>query len=307
MTPSARPASPALALAVDAPSRRLIVTADDFGLSVAVNEAVELAFRSGILTSASLMVGAPATSDAVERARRLPSLAVGLHLALVRARPLLPPSELPTLVGPDGRLPAGLVRSGFRFFFRRAAREELEREVRAQFEAFRRTGLELDHVDAHNHMHVHPTVFEVVLRVGREHGLSAVRVPREPFLASWRAGRSNPAGRLAASLGLSPWIARMRRRLAREGLRFNDWIFGKNDTGRMTEDRVLRLIAELPAGVSEVYFHPATAAWPGIDPLASGYLFERELHALTSPAVSRALEDAGIERTRFAALGPARP
>ncbi len=192
MTAHARPSSPTpVAPAAVSPARRLIVTADDFGASLEVNEAVERAHRSGILTSASLMVGAAAAEDAISRARRLPSLAVGLHLALVRARPVLPASDLPALVGPDGRFPDGLVGSGFRFFFRPSSRVQLEREIRAQFEAFRRTGLELDHVDAHNHMHVHPTVLEIVLRVGREHGLAAVRVPREPFLPSWRAGRSH--------------------------------------------------------------------------------------------------------------------
>ena len=91
---------------------RLVVTADDFGLSVPVNEAVEEAATRGILTAASLMVGAPAARDAVERARRLPRLGVGLHLALIDASPVLPPSQIPALVGPDGRLSRAPFRTG---------------------------------------------------------------------------------------------------------------------------------------------------------------------------------------------------
>ena len=86
-------------------SKHLIVTADDFGLSSQVNAAVERAHRDGILTAASLMVGAPAAAEAVAVARRNPRLRVGLHLALVEARPALPRSAVPDLVGPDGWFP----------------------------------------------------------------------------------------------------------------------------------------------------------------------------------------------------------
>ena len=98
--------------------RRLIVTADDFGLAVEVNQAVEAAHRDGILTGASLMVGAPAAADAVARAKALPSLKVGLHVVLVDGRPVLPPAAVPDLVGPDGAFIDDMPRAGVSFFFR---------------------------------------------------------------------------------------------------------------------------------------------------------------------------------------------
>ncbi len=248
------------------------------------------------------MVGAPAAEDAVERARRLPSLAVGLHAVVVRGRPVLPPGEIPDLVDRDGMLPRDLVRTGFRFASGPAAARQLEAEIRAQFERFHGTGLALDHVDGHSHMHLHPTVLKILLRVGRDYGLRAIRVPREPAVASWRAARSRLGGRLGASLFLRPWLALMRRRIRRAGLVSNDWILGMSDDGRMGSAWLLRAIDSLPEGVTELGFHPAVRDFDGADPLTRSYRRTEELQALTSPGVAAALRRRGVERTTFGAL-----
>ncbi|MEE8285398.1 MAG: hopanoid biosynthesis-associated protein HpnK, partial [Gammaproteobacteria bacterium] len=143
--------------------KRLIVTADDYGASLPINEAIETAHRDGILTAACLMVGAPMADDAVARARRLPNLRVGLHVVVVRGRPVLTPERIPDLVDGDGRLDGNLVRAGFRYFFLPRVRRQLAAEIRAQFEAFQATGLALDHANAHNHMHLHPTVLRLIV------------------------------------------------------------------------------------------------------------------------------------------------
>src|SRR3989454_11909005 len=135
------------------------------------------------------MVGAGAAADAVERARRLPTLSVGLHLVLVDGPPVLPAREIPDLVDSRGEFSTRLFGAGLNFFFRPGVRRQLEAEIRVQFEAFTKTGLPLDHVNAHNHMHLHPTVLGLILKVGRDYGLKAVRVPYEPFLGSWRTAR----------------------------------------------------------------------------------------------------------------------
>ncbi|MBV8473575.1 MAG: ChbG/HpnK family deacetylase, partial [Hyphomicrobiales bacterium] len=138
--------------------KRLVVNADDFGLAPEVNEAVERAHRRGVLSAASLMVAAPAASDAVMRARRMPTLSVGLHLVLVEGDPATPAAEIPALVNASGRLRADLVTYGSAIAFSAAARRQIQREIRAQFEAFRATGLPLDHVNTHQHYHLHPWV-----------------------------------------------------------------------------------------------------------------------------------------------------
>ena len=282
--------------------RKLIVTGDDFGLAVPVNEAIEEAHRRGILTTASLMVGAGAVADAVERARRLPTLKVGLHLVLVEGRPVLPPREIPDLVDGRGEFSTSLVGAGLNFFFRPGVGRQLEAEIRAQFEAFMKTGFPLDHVNAHNHMHLHPTVLGLILKVGRDYGLTAVRVPYEPLLASWRASGTAFFSRAASWLFLMPWSKLLQARLRHAGVRSNDYVVGLHDSGQMDVDLVLRMLRHLPHGVTEMYFHPATRRCPEIDRTTPTYRHEREFEALISPAVREAIAAAGFQRVAFSEL-----
>jgi hopanoid biosynthesis associated protein HpnK len=138
--------------------RKIIFSADDFGLTEAVNEAVEQAHLHGVLGQASLMVAAPAAAAAVARAKRLPKLNVGLHLVLVDGDSVLGHARLPHITAPDGRFPRDQAALGVKYFFSPAARRELALEIRAQFEAFLASGLTLHHADAHKHMHLHPTI-----------------------------------------------------------------------------------------------------------------------------------------------------
>ncbi len=239
------------------------------------------------------MVAPPAAADAIDRARRMPSLKVGLHVVVVRGKPLLPREQIRDLVDADGMLPRDLFRAGVRFFFRPAARAQLEAEIRAQFERFRESGLPLDHVDAHNHMHVHPTVFSTILRVGREFGMRAIRIPYEPL----SGGRffSRPAW----AVFLWPWMALMRARARHAGLTANDAIFGINDTGHLSADRTLRIIDALPDGLSEIYFHPGVSDDVVDDRLAKSYDRRAELAVLTSPEIAARLRERGIVCTTF--------
>jgi hopanoid biosynthesis associated protein HpnK len=280
--------------------RRLIVCADDFGLDEAVNVAVEAASRDGILTCASLMVAAAATPDAVARARRLPRLKVGLHLVLVDGHPVLPPEQVPDLVNESGVFDDKMLRAGVRFFFSARARRQLAAEIRAQFAAFRATGVALDHVNAHKHMHIHPTVAGLIIAIGREFGMRAVRVPAEPWSAL-RAAAAAEGTRVVLPF-YAPWIALLRRRLRRAGLAVNDHLLGLAWSGAMTEPRMLRLIAGLPAGTSELYCHPAVTQTPALARTMPTYRPAEELAALLSPAVRRLVDSSGVELVSYADL-----
>jgi len=282
--------------------KRLIVTADDFGLAIPVNEAVELGHRHGILTSASLMVTAAAAADAVERARGLPRLGVGLHLVLVDGRPALPPEQIPDLVGSDGRFLDNAVRAGIRIYLSARARAQAAAEIRAQLLAFSKTGLRLDHVDGHHHFHLHPTVQRILLRLAPEFGITAVRVPQEPFLPVWRASRQQPVRRLLACLLLRGRTSAMKRRLRRAGIRFNDAILGLADSGRMRPERIRGLMSALPDGTTELYVHPATRRWGELDPLPADYEPEAEYAALIDPEIRNALSASGVALTTFGDL-----
>lgn len=270
----------------DSPGRLCIITADDFGLHPAVNEAVECAHRTGVLTATSLMVGAPAAQDAARRARALPQLRVGLHLTLCDGCALLSPRQIPDLVDGEGRFHDNMVSAGWRFFVSPRVRAQLAAEIRAQFAAFARLGLTLDHLDAHKHFHLHPTVLSLALRIGREFGLRAVRMPAEPGTAMTRM--------------LMPWFALMRYRLRRARMDCNDQIFGVAHSGAMDEARLLQILAGLPPGVSEIYLHPGTTSGSAVAPSMAGYRHRDELQALLSPAVRAALSDPTIRRGGYA-------
>ena len=284
--------------------KRLIVCADDFGLDPAVNEAVERACRGGILTCASLMVGAPAAADAVDRARRLPGLRVGLHVVLVDGRPVLPPEEVPALVDRTGSFDNRMARAGLRFALWPSVRRQLRREIEAQFAAFAATGLMLDHVNAHKHFHLHPTLLEMLLRIGAEFGAPPVRLPREPAWVARRAG-GTIAGPAVAGL-LSPWLALMRRRLRLAGIAHNDYVFGMSHSGSMDEARLLEILGRLPEGVTEIYLHPAVASGSVIAASMSGYRHADELAALLSPRVRAAVAASGARTCSFRDLSATR-
>ena len=266
----------------------LIVTADDFGADVAVNEAVERGHRLGVLSAASLMVTGPAAADAVARARAMPGLGVGLHLVLVDGRPALPPAAIPDLVDETGRFRAGMVRAGLGFALRPAVRRQLAEEIEAQFAAFAATGLRLDHVDAHRHFHLHPVIAGLILRIGVRYGLRAARVPLEPRAVLHAV---EPATRLAP-WPAGPWAQILERRFRAAGVRTPDHVFGLAWSGAMTAERLAGLIRLLPPGVSEIYLHPATHdRFPGHGP---GYRHAGELAALLDGEVAAAVRARGL-------------
>ena len=275
--------------------KRLIVTADDFGAAPEVNDAVEAAHLGGVLTAASLMVGAPAMADAVARARRMPSLRVGLHLVLTDGRPLLPPSAVPHLVDGSGSFRSNMASAGATIFFNSRARAELAAEIEAQFEAFRATGLTLDHVNAHKHFHLHPTIAGLMVVIGRRFGLRSVRVPleRRDILENVEPG-SLPASEWLTA----PFARRLGKRLRAQGLLTPDHVFGLRWSGQMTKDRLLGLIRNAPEALSEIYLHPATAgAFAGAAP---GYRYREEFAALIAPEIIAAARDSSLRLGGFA-------
>lgn len=270
--------------------RRLVVTADDFGAHEAVNAAVIEAHRDGVLTAASLMVAAPAAAEAVEAARTLPQLGVGLHLVLVEGAPVLPREQVDRLVGPDGNFLPDMITIALRIAFDPTARRQMQAEVEAQFDAFAATGLPLDHVNAHKHFHLHPMIGEAVIAACRKRSVRAVRLPSEP---AGPLRKVEPDG--GAGAGLESAISRMfRGRYRRIGVVTPDQVFGLAWSGAMTESRLAGLIDNLPPGLTEIYLHPARGPYPGSAP---GYRYQEELQALTAAQVRSAAE--GVQRGAF--------
>jgi hopanoid biosynthesis associated protein HpnK len=252
-----------------------------------VNEAVELGHRNGILSAASLMVAGPAAADAMARARAMPRLAVGLHLALTDARPALEPEQIPDLVDDSGRLRSNLARLGAALAVRRNLRAQMRAEIEAQFSLYQASGLPLDHVNVHQHFHLHPMVAAMVIDIGRRYGMTALRVPREPRRILGELGNSTPrrsTERFCAAI--------LHRRSRRAGLDVPDAVFGLRWSGAMTAARLRHLLEWLPPGVSEIYLHPATSdRFPGHAP---GYRYRDELAALTDNSCAANLQRNGL-------------
>ncbi len=281
--------------------KRLIVTADDFGLAPEINEAVEAAHTGGILTAASLMVAGPAAADAVARARRLPQLRVGLHLTLVDGPPLLPPTEVPDLVDREGRLRADLARLGLEIALRPAVRRQVEAEIIAQFTAFHATGLPLDHVNAHKHFHLHPVIAQEMLAGAKSFNVEGVRVPLEPARV---LDAVEPAPRRSPAWIMAPWAHWLAWNMRRAGFWTPDAVFGLAWSGEMTPARLAGLFRHLPPGCHEIYMHPAVRS--GFPFSAPGYRYADEFAALMDPEVVAAARRDDIVLGGFADFAPTR-
>ncbi|MFI5396680.1 MAG: hopanoid biosynthesis-associated protein HpnK [Candidatus Binatia bacterium] len=282
--------------------RRLIVSGDDFGMSPGVNAGIIAAHRNGILTDASLMVNAAALVEAVELARATPTLAVGLHLVLVQGRAISTPHEVPGLVDAAGMFRNNSVAAGLRYFFTPGMRAQIEHEVSAQLEKYRRTGLPLSHVDGHLNIHMHPSVLAILLRLAPRYGVRAMRLPREPWQISLQLDRRERRRKLIEALIFRNLTRYARPRLAAQGIRHPDQLFGLHQSGHVNEPYLLGILNAAPTGVTEVYCHPALTDDEARRWRPADYESEAELAALTSPRVHQALRASGIERLSYEEL-----
>ena len=273
--------------------KRLVITADDFGAAREVNDAVEAAHRGGVLTAASLMVAAPAAADAIARARRMPSLRVGLHLVLVDGRPVLPGAAVSELVDGSGQFRSNLAAFGAAIACSQRVRRQLAAEITAQFAAFRDSGLTLDHANAHKHFHLHPTVGRLMARIGRRFGLRTMRVPFEPRRVLREVERQT---RWTPAQLTAPFALALRRQVRYADLTAADQLFGLQWSGQMTRQRLAGLIRNLPEGLSEIYLHPATEPFPGAAP---GYRYREEFEALIAPEVAEACRNSAVHLGGF--------
>lgn len=244
------------------------------------------------------MVGGAAAADAVARARRLPTLRVGLHLVLVDGDPVSERAEIPGLLDDSGRLRGNLGLFGAEITLRRSLRRQVAKEIAAQFEAFRSTGLPLDHVNGHRHFHLHPAVAAAVIDIGPHYGMRALRVPTEPRRVLYDIDPKTR--RRGASLVTAPWAALLRRTARRSGLTVADAVFGLEWSGAMTAGRLAALIKRISNGLVEIYLHPATAG--GFVGAAPGYRYAEEFAALGDTACLAAVRTSGCTWGGYADL-----
>lgn len=279
--------------------KTVILTADDFGLSPALNGAVALAHRRGLLRCASLMVTGPAAGQAVALAREMPELCLGVHLTLIQGRSVLPPQDIPRLVDSQGRFLNDPVQVGWRYYWQQGLLPEIRRELAAQIEAALAAGLKIWFLNSHVNLHLHPRIFPVVADLAKEYGIPAVRLAREDWRTALSLDSHGFFPKIAQGL-IFAWLSRRARRLARDaGLTYNDHLFGLLNDGRMTENYLLGLIPYLQPGITEIYLHPGLFGDPELQKWTPQYRRQEELAALLSPRLQEALAVAGVEVSDF--------
>lgn len=235
---------------------RLIVNADDFGLTSGVNRAILELHRSGVLTSATLMARAAATEEAIDIARATPSLGAGCHVVLVDGEPAQTAASLPTLTGSTtGRFHRTLGAFLKRLLAGGIDPAEIESEARVQIQSLQARGVRLTHIDTHKHTHMFPRVLRPVLRAARECGIRAVRNPFEPAW-SLSATPGAPFVRRAEVRLLRLLAASFRRIVAEEGFTTTDGAIGVLATGTLNAPTVNSLLRALPPGTWELVSHP---------------------------------------------------
>lgn len=283
--------------------KRLIVNADDFGLTPGVNRAILAAHTRGIVTSATLMANMPAFAEAVALAQQHPTLGVGLHFNLTQGRPVAAPQRVPSLLNAQGEFLGTSTKLAQRSWRGQLNAADIETELRAQLERLQAAGIKITHVDSHKHAHALPVVLRVLRQTLPAYGVRALRLPHE--VVDWRTALTSAqqSKQALTATGLRWLCARTARHLHAAQLRTPDAFFGVTQTGFWSKDWLKQLFAQLPEGVSELMCHPgyADADLQGAQTRLQASR-ETELRCLTDPELRAVLAAQNVELVHFGQL-----
>ena len=281
--------------------KQLIVNADDFGLHTLINAGIIKGHQEGFITSTSLMPSAPCWQEAVRLAKENPRLGIGVHLTLVGGVPsVLPKEQVSSLLDDDGLFLPDYVAFAKRYYSGAVKRSELEAELRAQLERALSCGVNITHIDSHQHTHVLPGINSLVLKLSNEYNIIRVRIPKEGYF--FTGGFQTGVGRLIGRSGLSFCADMAALRADSLGLRHPQHFYGMLAGGHLNAQLIANILRQLPGGVSEIMTHP------GLDSAALGkafswqYHWREELEAYLDAGNKALLKELGIEPVSFAAL-----
>jgi hopanoid biosynthesis associated protein HpnK len=286
--------------------KRVIVNADDFGLSASVNRGIVQAHVDGIVTSATLMATMPGFDEAVRLSRSHPSLGIGVHLNVLRGRPLSPPETIPSLVGRDGAFLNSMGRFARRLLTGRIRAGELRREFSAQLNRVQSAGIRVSHVDSEKHLHAIPIVFRAAATIAQAGGVRGIRVPAETasLVATALPGGIGIGGRSKALI-ISVLARKSRAMLVGTGLRTTDRFFGVSAQGLVDPQILVKLAQNLPDGTCEITCHPGLVddELVALSASVGGYwvnrVREREVEVLTNTRVREAIAASRVELVTF--------
>jgi hopanoid biosynthesis associated protein HpnK len=286
--------------------KRLILNADDFGITRGVNDGIIRAHRDGILTSATLMANGNEFNDAVEQARANPTLGVGCHLVLIGGKCVAPRKAIASLADAEGNLPHSLPLFVAKLSSGMIRRDEIACELRAQIAKIQSAGVQPTHLDTHKHTHAHPGVMEALGIVAKEFGIRRVRRPVENLHDSWKTARAQSEGfsmQIVGAVAVRAIAPRLKAISKKFGLSSPDHFLGLAITGQIDSAALRRMIATLPDGSTEIMLHPGLCD----DDLArSGSRLqmhrETEMAALLDPGMRSALQERDIRLISYREL-----
>jgi hopanoid biosynthesis associated protein HpnK len=272
--------------------KKLIVNADDFGLTEGINKGIIEAFREGIVTSASIMANGESFEHAVSLSQQYPALSIGAHLVLVEEKPVLSPDEVPSLIGKNNKLHKNYKEFLTRFLLGRIKIIDIEKELRAQLEKVLKAGIQIAHIDSHQHLHVYPAILDIVLRLAEEYGIRWIRNAYEHSTAS-SIGQG----------GLKILAKKGKQKILNAQTQTTDYFFGAGFSGRMTERELLNVLVKLPAGTSEIMCHPGEDDEKTTTKYSHwGFNWKQERDALLSRTVRQFIEKKEIVLISYADL-----
>ena len=278
--------------------KNIIVNADDFGRHELINLAVERAFNAGCLRSATLMAGGVAFDDAVQLAKKVSGLGVGIHFTLANGNPILPPKEIPSLVTEEGTFHGDYIKFLKRYLSGKISLSEVRSELAAQLEKILNAGLTLTHFDSHQHLHHVPGISEIALDLAEAAGIKSMRVANTKLFD----GELNSLGKFVGRLGLGSLAKLTAHQAHKKNFATPDNFAGIVAGEEVSETFMINLIENLHAGTTEVMLHPGTDNETLQGFCQWAHDFEAELAAVTSPRVLSLLAEKNISAINFADL-----
>lgn len=278
--------------------KKVIINADDFGLTQGVNEGIVEAHQGGILTSATLMTNMPGFNQAVEMAGANPDLGVGVHLNILRGQPLSPAQKVGSLLSKELHFIPSVSNLLHRMALKRVSFDEVEREFRAQVEKVQRAGIDPSHIDSEKHIHLIRPLFRIVIKLAKEYKINKVRFIQEYCVSS-------RPGQMFKSMFISLSSTSMKKKMVQEGVRSPDRFYGVCDSGRITAAKLQHALQRAKEGVTEIMVHPGFITQEMLElekQIGSYYINkyrEKELNALLDKKLSTLIADLEIQLINF--------
>lgn len=267
--------------------KKLIVNADDFGYSEEINKGIIESHINGIVTSTSMIVNMPGFKSAVKLVKKHHSLDVGIHLNLTEGKPLL---NSPLAV--KGKFSG----SYLNFILNKYPEEEIEAELEAQITKLESAGIKISHIDGHQHIHVFPNVFKIIINLAKKHNIKYIRIPDEKIISNKILFGSILDGQLIKNIVLSTLSINKKKLLTKNGLKTTDNFYGVLSANQLTFTKLASIVKNIENGTSELICHPGNENY-------DNYLNRvREKKILTHENIKQLIKNQNIKLTNFKSL-----